>query len=56
MCVTNHHLAGRVLRQTAHHGVHLVELLEGVLHLRVKLLVLGVLVVKHGPVLVPLLV
>ena len=56
MCVTNHHLAGGVLRQTAHHGVHLVELLEGGLHLRVQLLVLCVLVVKHGPVLVPLLV
>lgn len=56
MCVTNHHLAGGVLRQTAHHGVHIVELLEGGLHLRVQLLVLCVLVVKHGPVLVPLLV
>lgn len=51
-----HHLAAGVLRQAGHHGVHLLELLEGRLHLRVELLVLGILVVEHGPVLVPLLV
>lgn len=54
--MTSHHLAGGVLGQTAHHGVHLVELLQGVLHLRVELLVLCILVVKHGSVLIPLLI
>lgn len=29
----NHHLAGGVLGQAAHHGVHLIKLLEGKLHL-----------------------
>lgn len=51
-----HHLAGRVLGQTAHHAVHLVKLLLRGLHLSVELLVLGVLVVKHSSVLVSLLV
>lgn len=54
--VTNHHLAGGVLGQTAHHGVHLVKLLGGGLHVRVDLLVLCILVVEHSSVLVPLLV
>lgn len=54
--MTSHHLAGGVLGQTVHHGVHLVELLEGVLHLGVELLVLRILVIKHGSVLIPLLI
>lgn len=48
-------MAGGVLGQTAHHGVHLVKLAGGLLHLGVDLLVLGVLVVEHGSVLVALL-
>lgn len=56
MRVAHHHLAGRVLGQAAHHGVHLVELLLRELHLGVELLVLCVLVVEHSSVLVPLLV
>lgn len=56
MRVANHHLAGRVLGQTAHHGVHLVKLLLSELHLGVELLVLCVLVVEHCSVLVSLLV
>lgn len=56
MRVANHHLAGWVLGQTAHHGVHLVKLLLSELHLGVELLVLRVLVVEHSSVLVSLLV
>lgn len=56
MHVATHHLAGWVLGQTAHHAVHLVELLLRQLHLSMELLVLGVLVVKHSSVLVSLLV
>lgn len=56
MRVATHHLAGRVLWQAAHHGVHLVKLLLGELHLGVELLVLCVLVVEHSSVLVSLLV
>lgn len=51
-----HHLAGWVLGQAAHHAVHLVELLLRELHLSVEILVLGILVVEHSSVLVPLLV
>lgn len=56
MRVANHHLAGRVLGQTVHHGVHLVKLLLSELHLGMELLVLCVLVVEHSFVLVSLLV
>lgn len=55
-CVTNHHLAGRVLGESVHHGVHLVKLLEGELHLSMELFVLCILVVEHSSVLVPFLI
>lgn len=54
--VISHHVAGGVLGQTVHHGVHLIKLLHRRLHLRVELFVLGVLVVEHGSVLVSLLI
>ena len=52
----SHHLRGRVLRQSTHHGVHLVKPLGRSLNLGVELFVLCVLIVEHGSVLIPLLV
>lgn len=53
-CV-RYHLAGRPGREIVHHLVHLSKPPGHGLHLSMQLLVLGVLVVEHSLVLVPLL-
>lgn len=51
-----YHLAGRPGGEAVHHFIHLLELLGHGLDLGVQVPVLCVLVVEHGPVLVPLLI